>query len=187
MKHLILIRHAETDMAGTFCGQSDPPVNARGHEQIQTLLKTLAAEPIESVYTSDLQRAVTTAKAIAHEFGVPCVIRPRLREIGFGEWEGLGWKEIELKDPAYAQRWVDAWPRMAAPGGESLEAFEKRVTDEIESLLSRPEPEHAAVVTHAGVMRLLLRTLCSVEDEQRAWEQTAGYCSFFRYAGEVGR
>ena len=46
MNDLLLIRHAETDMAGTFCGQANPPVNAAGHHQIQTLIERLRVEPL---------------------------------------------------------------------------------------------------------------------------------------------
>ena len=65
MNDLLFIRHAETDMTGTFCGQSDPTVNAAGHRQIQKLAEPLRTEPIVTVFTSDLQRSVTTARALA--------------------------------------------------------------------------------------------------------------------------
>jgi alpha-ribazole phosphatase len=104
MKELLLIRHAETDMAGTFCGHSDPEINSRGQDQISDLIKKLAGEKIGLVCTSDLRRAVTTAKAIATYFNVDCQAHPALREINFGRWEGLAWREIEERDPHYAAR-----------------------------------------------------------------------------------
>jgi broad specificity phosphatase PhoE len=177
---LLFIRHAETDLAGRFCGHLDPPVNERGFRQIEELIKTLRTEPIDAVYASDLSRSLTTADAIARVFGLSPVIVPELREIGFGEWEGLNWREIESRDQAYADRWSKAYPDLPAPGGEHFEAFEFRVLSKVKLLLATMSQRCAAVVTHAGVMRVVLRSLCGLE-ERTAWERTKVYCGFFRY------
>ena len=63
MNSVLFIRHAETDMAGTFCGHSNPPINARGRQQIQTLMDALKGEEINCIFTSDLERAPATAAA----------------------------------------------------------------------------------------------------------------------------
>src|ERR1700678_741680 len=105
MSEIIFIRHAETDMAGTFCGHSDPELNARGRVQLAELIDRLRVEDICAVYASDLRRAHTTGRAIADTFGVDCHVRSALREINFGQWEGATWEEIEQRDDAYARRW----------------------------------------------------------------------------------
>ena len=180
MDTLLFIRHAETDLAGRFCGQSNPPVNKRGLRQIEELLKALESESIDAVYSSDLLRSRTTADAIGEAFGLSPITIPALREIGFGEWEGLSWEEIESRDLAYAARWSEAYPHLSAPGGETFEAFQSRVLTEIDRLLSVSSQRCAAVVTHAGVMRVLLHSVCGL-DEQEAWERTNTYCGLFRY------
>ncbi|MGC8550340.1 MAG: histidine phosphatase family protein [Acidobacteriaceae bacterium] len=181
MNDLLFIRHAETDMAGTFCGQSDPPVNAAGHRQIQRLAEGLRAESIAAVFTSDLQRSVTTARYIADSFAIPCITRPALREIDFGRWDGLTWEEIEKLDSTFAQQWLESFPRLTPPGGESFEVFKSRVMAETSYLLSQSESRLIAVVTHAGAMRVVLHNLCGL-DERTAWALTKPYCSTFRYA-----
>ncbi|MHB1699389.1 MAG: histidine phosphatase family protein [Acidobacteriaceae bacterium] len=181
MNGLLFIRHAETDMAGTFCGQSDPPVNAAGHRQIQRLAESLRHESIAAVFTSELQRSVTTARALAETFAIPCITRPALREIDFGKWEGLAWEEIEKLDSTFAQQWLESFPRLTPPDGESFEIFEARVMAETSYLRSQSESGLIAVVTHAGVMRAVLRTLCGL-DEKTAWALTKPYCCTFRYA-----
>jgi alpha-ribazole phosphatase len=180
MDTLLFIRHAETDLAGRFCGQSNPPVNERGLRQIEELLKALKSECIDAVYTSELSRALTTAEAIGRAFGLSPITVPALREIGFGEWEGLSWVEIESRDPAYARRWSEAYPDLPAPAGEPFEAFGSRVLTEIDRLLAVSSQRCAAVVTHAGVMRVVLRSRCGL-DEQEAWERAKAYCGFLRY------
>jgi alpha-ribazole phosphatase/probable phosphoglycerate mutase len=186
MNDLLFIRHAETDMAGTFCGQSDPPVNAAGYRQIQELIEGLRSEPIEAVYSSDLQRAVATARALAGHLAIPCITRSALREIDFGKWEGLTWSQVEERDLYYATLWLDTFPKLPAPDGESLEIFEARVRDEIHYLLSQSRNRKIAVVTHAGVLRTILRDLCCI-DEKDAWALTQSYCCTFRYDHAGGR
>ncbi len=180
MKELFFIRHAETDGSGTFCGHSDPPVNDAGYAQIDHLLKVLHDAPIAAIFTSDLQRASMTAAKLADTFSVPMTNRTTLREIDFGQWEGLTWNQIESLNPAFAAQWLEAFPKITAPQGESFKSFEARVMGEISYLLSQSNKRLTAVVTHAGVMRVVLRNLCGIE-ETAAWEMTKPYCSGFKY------
>jgi alpha-ribazole phosphatase len=187
MSDLLLIRHAERDMAGTFCGHSDPELNTRGRAQLAGLIGRLRMDQIGVVYTSNLRRAHTTGRAIAEAFGVDCRVRRALREINFGQWEGITWSEIERRDNAHARRWVEEYPSLPAPDGESFHDFEQRVLDEVKVLSLKAETAGCAiaVVTHAGVLRTVLCALqgCS---EEHAWEQTKSYCSVVRHTTAVG-
>jgi alpha-ribazole phosphatase len=184
MSDILFIRHAETDMAGKFCGHSDPELNARGYAQLDALVSAVSPENISAVYTSDLRRARSTAHAIASAFSVECHVKPALREIYFGRWEGLAWREIEQLDHTYARRWLDEYPDLPAPEGEMLSDFEQRVLDEVRSLAVMKRESPIAVVTHAGVLRLILRKLCGRSDAD-AWEQTRNYGSIVRYVCPV--
>ena len=179
MSRVLFIRHAETEMAGRFCGQSDPDLNAQGQAQLARLAEVLSSEAITGVYSSDLRRARSTAQAIAASRNVPLTLSPALREIHFGRWEGLTWAEIEHMDPAYARKCVDAYPHLPAPAGESFRNFETRVLAEVKDLIGR-DADPIAVVTHAGVLRVVLRHLHG-RSEQEAWQQTQPYCSVVRY------
>jgi broad specificity phosphatase PhoE len=179
MSQVFFIRHAETEMAGRFCGHSDPELNAHGRAQLTALTQLLSDETIDSVYSSDLRRAISTAEAIAACRALPLELRPALREIDFGRWEGLGWNEIELMDSEYASRWMARYPHLPAPAGESFESFETRVLEEVNLLFARHSGS-IAVVTHAGVLRVLLRHLCGCS-EPEAWQQTQSYCCVVRY------
>jgi len=180
MNDLLLIRHAETNMAGTFCGQSDPPINDAGRRQINELVESLRKEDVSAIYTSDLQRSMTAARALAEFFSVPYIARPALREIDFGNWEALTWEKIEELYPTYAKPWLQAFPHLTPPDAEPFAEFQQRVIAETRYLLSQNEHRLIAVVTHAGVMRVILRTLCGV-DEKTAWTLTKPYCCIYRY------
>jgi len=182
MSGIVFIRHAATDMAGTFCGHSDPPVNAIGRRQIETMIESLSGERWDAIYSSDLRRAVTTAEALAKTSALEVIMTPHLREIHFGEWEGLTWEEIERRDPAYAHRWLESFPAVAAPAGESFQAFEDRVLKEVDQLIQLAADRRIAVVTHGGVMRVILCRRLGYS-QQQAWEATRPYCSSFVFEG----
>jgi alpha-ribazole phosphatase len=188
MSEILFIRHAETDMAGTFCGHSDPELNGCGRLQVTELIDKLKTEEIGVVYTSDLRRAHDTGRAIAEALGIDCRVRSALREINFGQWEGLTWKEIERRDEAYSRRWVAEYPLLPAPNGESFTDFERRVLDEMKFLLLEAELEDRgiAIVTHAGVLRSML---CALQGclEEEAWEQTRSYCAVIRHSSTVAQ
>lgn len=182
MSRVLFIRHAETEMAGRYCGHSDPDLSAQGRTQVVRLSQLLAEEALDTVYSSDLRRAARTAEAIAAGRNIPQVLRPALREIHFGDWEGLTWEEVEQSDPEYAQKWVKSYPNLPAPSGESFEDFERRVLAEVNHLMDA-SPGAIAVVTHAGVLRVVLRQLCGYS-EAKAWQETKQYCCVVRYEGE---
>jgi alpha-ribazole phosphatase len=166
VKHLLLIRHAETDMTGRFCGHSDPELNKRGHQQLAGVLDRLSEYAIRRIYTSDLRRARQTAEAIASHFEIGFEVRPGLREIQFGQWEGLSWSEIEACDPVLAKIWAERYPNSTAPGGEPLQQFERRVRAESAFLFEAATECPIAVVAHAGFMRVLLTMFYGVPEEE---------------------
>jgi broad specificity phosphatase PhoE len=184
MSGLVFIRHAETDLAGTFCGRSDPPINSKGQEQVGEMISRLRSQTFDAIYSSDLRRAVETATPLAEAFALPVVTTGRLREIYFGDWEGLSWSEIEQRDPTWASRWMEAFPAVPPPNGEPFANFEQRVLEEVRTLLCLAGTGRIAVVSHGGVMRVVLRTLLGYSDAQ-AWELTQPYCSFFVCSGAI--
>jgi alpha-ribazole phosphatase/probable phosphoglycerate mutase len=180
MTGLLFIRHAETDMAGRFCGHSDPPINARGKQQIQALVESVEPMSIEAVYCSDLRRSAITAEALAEASDLSVVARRNLREIHFGDWEGMNWTEVERRDATYAREWVKAFPKLPAPGGERFADFEVRVMTEVDTLVRHANDQRVAVVTHGGVMRVVLQKLFACT-EHEAWDRTRSYCCSFAY------
>lgn len=163
-------------MAGRFCGHSDPELNERGRQQLVGLMTMLSEHAIRRVYTSDLRRAQQTAEPIAKHFEAEVNVRPGLREIHFGLWEGLSWNEIEGRDRAVAARWAETYPNSTAPAGESYQRFASRVHREMAFLLAEVAKSPIAAVTHAGFIRVVLTNWCGVS-EQEAWDRTEEYGS----------
>lgn len=176
MNAIVFIRHGETDLAGRFCGHSDPGLNLAGVSQVCGLAQEIAPLGIERIYSSDLRRASQTATAIAQRIGVDAVCLSALREIHFGLWEGLSWQEIEERFPAQAERWLREFPLHRAPAGESYAEFTARIDAVIAPLLDAAAATTTAIVTHRGVMRYALTRFFGIS-EQEAWTRTAPYCA----------
>jgi broad specificity phosphatase PhoE len=174
MSTLIFIRHGETDMAGKFCGHSDPQLNAAGELQVARAAEEVANLGIERIYSSDLLRASRTAAVLARRIGVEVELRESLREIYFGLWEGLSWQEIETRFPQEASRWTQDFPQQCAPGGEAYTAFTARIDVAIEPLLRESLLRTIAVVTHRGVMSYALTRFFGFSEEE-AWTRTAPF------------
>lgn len=153
---ILLIRHAHNGMAGRFCGESDPPLSELGLAQAANLASELASHPLTHIFSSDLLRARQTAEIIASRSALPVGLLPALREIRFGQWEGLSWDEVSARDADYAARWMDAYPLLPAPGGEDFAAFRERVRGALAEVVRLASGGQAAVVTHGGVIRTVL-------------------------------
>jgi broad specificity phosphatase PhoE len=171
---ILLIRHAETDLAGRFCGHSDPELNAAGEQRLQSMVEEIALLGIERIYSSDLRRAARTAIAIGERIGVGVEFRPGLREIYFGLWEGFSWEEIQRKYATEAQRWLGEFPLWSAPEGETYQDFGARVEAEFEPLIQQSGTIRQAVVTHRGVMQYALTRYFGFS-EAEAWRRTESY------------
>jgi broad specificity phosphatase PhoE len=81
---------------------------------------------------------------------------PELREVGLGEWEGLNRQEITARYPGQWERWLAEPNWDVVPGGEGTTAFERRVGSALERLLEQHRTGDLLVVTHGGVIQVLL-------------------------------
>jgi broad specificity phosphatase PhoE len=117
---VVLVRHATAEGQGRFLGQQDASLSARGRRELPRLMAKLAMYDIEGVYCSDLRRARSTARAIASAAQLAIAVRPGLREMHFGRWEGRSWREIARTNPSAARSWLKHFPKHRAPGGEAF-------------------------------------------------------------------
>jgi probable phosphoglycerate mutase len=161
------IRHGETgwNAEGRFQGSKDIPLNELGRTQAVTsgeILGRLLAQDGHEVtalpfVSSPLGRARMTMELARGALDLPVAdysIDDRLREIGYGNWEGLTLPEMQLNDAAtFASRSTDKWS-VAAPAGESYASVTLRMRDWFDALLV-----DTVAVAHGGTMRALMVAL----------------------------
>ncbi len=156
---LYLLRHGETEfnVADRYQGQRDSPLTARGRDQARAhgaLLETLIAAPAAwRLVASPLGRTMATARIVCAELGLPedaIETDDRLKEIAFGQWEGLTPAEIQARHPeAWAARCAERW-HYRRPGGESFALVAARV-----GAFLREVQGDTIVVGHGGAGRVL--------------------------------
>ena len=161
MLRLLLVRHGETDWnaSGRYQGQLDIPLNDVGHRQAAVLAERLSDCPILAIYASDLVRARQTAEAIADRHELDVRAEPRLRELNFGTWQGLTYRQIDEKDPEALAWWNRDRVNRTPPCGESLGTMAARVTELLDEILGRYEDGTVTLVSHGGTIRVILCVL----------------------------
>jgi broad specificity phosphatase PhoE len=155
---LWLIRHGETtwNHARRFQGAQDVELSARGREQAARLAAGLAGRQFDALYTSPLVRCRETAAACAARLDLAPAVVDDLREVGLGDWEGLTVETVVAGDPERYWRWLTAPGHNPPPGGEPLEALQRRITSAIAAIGARHPAGRVLVVSHGGVIATFL-------------------------------
>ncbi len=162
---LILVRHGETEwnIQSRMQGHRDIALSPRGVAQAEAVARHLTRVPtdetsaIAAVFASDLMRARATAAPIAARAGVPLRIDPRLRERGFGLFEGSTYAEAHAKWPEIYATWQRREPDYAVPGGESYEQVRARTLAVVEDIAREFAGKTVVVVTHGGILDAVYR------------------------------
>lgn len=158
MTRIILVRHGQTtwNLEMKYQGHTDIELSPLGLTQAKQVADRLAKENIAAVYASDLSRAFVTAQHIAAPHQLPVTQVPELREIKFGEWEGLTHEQIQAKWPELINRFFIHTDEIEIPGGESFRILKERASQAIDHLVAKHPGETIAVVSHGGTIRTIL-------------------------------
>ena len=171
MTKLLLVRHGVTEFNSTrrFAGYSDVELNADGYRQVERLRARLANEKIDAVYSSDLKRALVTAEVISPGHKTDIVVCPELREINYGDAEGLTFEEIGHHHPELAESITNFSLELSFPGGESFKGFIARTIEFVDRLNGHAQEQTILIVSHGGVLRTLVCDLLGID--QGFWRQ----------------
>ncbi len=163
---MVWIRHGETtwNAEKRFQGHLDIPLSPTGIEQAERLARRWAQWTlqqttwrIEHLYSSDLSRALDTARHLSATIGLQPVIEPDLRERNYGVLSGLTATEMQLNNPALFMHLQARTPDAPVPEGESLRAFYDRVMRQARQLADTHRGQTIAVVAHGGVLDCIYR------------------------------
>ena len=175
-RRLWLVRHGETEGESSirYHGANDVPLADVGRKQIGALIPLLQGVAFTRVVYSPLSRAVESAAILRaglenHDVNASEGVRAddRLREISFGDAEGMTREEIAVAFPEFWANY-DAGKIDAFPGGEPRSTFSARISTAITELASAGWRGDALVVAHRGTVSQAIVTLLGEEDSSRS-------------------
>lgn len=161
---LWLVRHGETEanVAGLYSGHAPTPLTERGIAQAQTLGTLLRNVPVDNVLCSELERACHTTQLILGDREVPVRNMPELNEMFFGDWEMRHHRDLTREDAENYAVWCNDWQNATPTNGEGFQAFSQRVERFITQLADYKTCQNLLVVSHQGVLSVLIARLLSM-------------------------
>ena len=150
-KNIFLCRHGESEYNAKriIQGHIDTDLTPKGVVQARLAAEELKSFPIERIFTSDLRRAYRTAQIIADVLGLEVEVDKRLREMHFGEWEGLTYDHIYKNHIEDFHNWLKNPVACPLPSQEDIEEFKERISSFIEFLKNIKE-KNILIVGHGG-------------------------------------
>ena len=161
---LWLVRHGETEanVAGLYSGHAPTPLTERGIAQAQILGTLLRNVPVDNVLCSELERARHTTQLILGDREVPVRNMPELNEMFFGDWEMRHHRDLAREDAENYAVWCNDWQNATPTNGEGFQAFSQRVERFIAQLADYKTCQNLLVVSHQGVLSVLIARLLSM-------------------------
>ncbi len=163
--NIYFLRHGETTASktGGFCGTLDPDLTPEGYEMAKDFLTAYKDFPWEAIFCSPLKRARQTAQPLCDATGLTPLLRKELKEIAYGEWEGMTSEEVNRKFHDDYVRW------QADPGWNSPTRGERAVDIARRSSLILEEIEQAhpegnvLVISHKATIRIMTCSLLGID------------------------
>ncbi|NBB32772.1 alpha-ribazole phosphatase family protein [Pseudomonas sp. BC115LW] len=152
--HLDLLRHGETELGGGLRGSLDDALTPLGWQQMRDAV--VGGGPWSRLVSSPLQRCARFAEELGAQLGLPVTLEQDLQELHFGAWEGRSAAALmETDADALGRFWSDPYG-FTPPEGEPVSDFSARVLAAVQRLHQAYAGERVLLVSHGGVMRLLL-------------------------------
>lgn len=162
--HLDVLRHGETELGGGLRGSLDDALTAKGWEQMRAAV--VGQGPWDRLISSPLQRCARFAQELSEHLNLPVSLEKDLQELHFGAWEGQSAAALMQTDAeGLGLFWADPYS-FTPPQGEPVSAFSERVLGAVSRLRQAHAGERVLLISHGGVMRLLLARARGLPREQ---------------------
>lgn len=162
--HLDLLRHGETELGGGLRGSLDDALTANGWAQMREAV--VGQGPWDRLISSPLQRCARFAEELGARLELPVTLEKDLQELHFGAWEGQSAAALmETDAEGLGLFWADPYS-FTPPDGEPVSAFSERVMGAVSRLYQAYAGERVLLISHGGVMRLLLAQARGLPREQ---------------------
>lgn len=149
-----LLRHGEPVGGRRYRGQTDDPLSEKGWQQMRAAVMDMQGWDV--IYSSPLRRCAEFAQELSGRLSLPVKTDERLKEIGFGCWEGRTPDDIRRNDPLRLENfWRD--PITNRPdGAETLASFQIRVLAAWRDICAEQSGQRVLIVGHAGITRMIM-------------------------------
>lgn len=168
MTTIYLVRHAEAEgnLYRRIHGWYDALITDNGFRQIEALEERFRNIHIDAVWSSDLYRTMTTARAVYLPRNLELHTDPGLRELGMGEWEDKTWGEVRHFQPEELDRFNNTDPDWKVEQSESFDHLGERVEATVRRLARQHPGQTIALFSHGMAIRQLLGRLRGVPPEE---------------------
>ena len=163
--NLYMVRHGQTAASreNRFSGSSDPPLTATGEAMAQEFARAYASLNWDAIYSSPMLRACQTADALGRLTGVQVVIEDGLKEMDYGEWEGLKHDDVKVRWPKAFEYWAADVASRGTPGGETAFHVAARAMRVVEAIRSRHQDGNVMLVSHKATLRVITCALLGLD------------------------
>lgn len=151
---LDFLRHGEPVGGERIRGQLDDPLSELGWVQMRRAVEGYSS--CQQVISSPLKRCAEFAGAFAQAQALACVEDERLKEIGFGEWEGRSKEDIDREHAGRRQSFKQNPCAWRPQGSESVTVFYDRIQHSLAEWVTHYRGQQLLVVAHAGVIRMAI-------------------------------
>ena len=164
--NVLLVRHGQSrgNAERRFGGHTATPLSARGHKQAEVTARTLKSESITAIYSSDLARAIETAKPLAKMTGLPVNGTAAFRERDVGVMEGLTFEDAAQQHPEQYAALLRRDFEYVLTGGESYRQLLDRAREKLDEVIEEHRGGRIAVFSHTGTICILALHLMGALD-----------------------
>src|SRR5690349_692654 len=164
--NVLLVRHGQSkgNAERRFGGHTATPLSARGHRQAEVTARTLKSESITAIYSSDLARAIETAKPLAKMTGLPVNGTSAFRERDVGVMEGLTFEDAAQQHPEQYAALLRRDFEHVLTGGESYRQLLDRAREKLDEIIAEHRGGKIAVFSHTGTICILALHLMGALD-----------------------
>jgi broad specificity phosphatase PhoE len=183
--NVLLIRHGQSkgNAERRFGGHTATPLSARGHRQAELTARTLKSESLTAIYSSDLARAIETARPLSRLTGLPIHDTNAFRERSVGVMEGLTFEAAAQQHPEQYAALLRRDFEHVLTGGESYRQLLDRARQKLDDIIEQNRGGKIAVFSHTGticILALHLMGALDAPDLKPVWI-SSGNCGITRF------
>jgi len=183
--NVLLIRHGQSkgNAERRFGGHTATPLSARGHRQAELTARTLKSESLTAIYSSDLARAIETARPVSKLTGLQIHSTNAFRERSVGVMEGLTFEAAAQQHPEQYAALLRRDFEHVLTGGESYRQLLDRAREKLDEIIEQNHGGKIAVFSHTGTICILALHLMGALDSPElkpVWISSAN-CGITRF------